>query len=114
MNLSPSIKRSVLIALALVLEAVDKRITEEQNRLEEATQKPLDKPINSCQCITTCVCIKPLRTDPKLAYANDRYKLTIDDNGMVTSISNRPSKYKLTDKDIAEGYRTNPYRNYNI
>ena len=43
MNLNQTIRRTVLIAIALVLERVDKKITAEQDRIE-LTQKPIEAP----------------------------------------------------------------------
>lgn len=91
MNLSPLIKRTVLIAVALVLEKIDKKITEEQNNLE-ATQKPLEAPKMNSPTKYTRERLKPSIDDPRPVYANGIFKLTVDDNGIITSISNGSSK----------------------
>ena len=85
MNLSPLIKRTVLIAVALVLEKIDKKITEEQNNLEAPKMNSPTK--------YTRGRYKPSIDDPKPVYANGIFKLTVDDNGIITSMSSRPSKY---------------------
>ena len=119
MNLNPLIKRTVLtvlIAVALVLEKIDKKITEEQNNLE-ATQKPLEAPKMNSPTKYTRERTKPL--DPNPVYANGIFKLTVDDNGIITSMSSRPSKYitattkqsKYTPEQLQAFYKINPYTN---
>ena len=118
MNLNQTIRRSVLIAIALVLEAVDKRITAEQNNLE-ATQKPLEAPKMNSPTKYTRGRYKPSIDDPKPVYANGIFKLTVDDNGIITSMSSRPSKYitattkqsKYTPEQLQSFYKINPYTN---
>ena len=121
MNLNPLIKRTVLtvlIAVALVLEKIDKKITEEQNNLE-ATQKPLEAPKMNSPTKYTRGRYKPSIDDPKPVYANGIFKLTIDDNGIITSMSSRPSKYitattkqsKYSPEELQAFYKINPYTN---
>ena len=121
MNLSPLIKRTVLtvlIAVALVLEKIDKKITEEQNNLE-ATQKPLEAPKMNSPTKYTRGRYKPSIDDPKPVYANGIFKLTVDDNGIITSMSSRPSKYitattkqsKYSPEQLQSFYKINPYTN---
>ena len=125
MNLSPLIKRTVLIAVALVLEKIDKKITEERNRSYEEylsrkrTQKPLEAPKMNSPTKYTRGRYKPSIDDPKPVYANGIFKLTIDDNGIITSMSSRPSKYitattkqsKYTPEQLQSFYKINPYTN---
>ena len=121
MNLSPLIKRTVLtvlISVALVLEKIDKKITEEQNNLE-ATQKPLEAPKMNSPTKYTRGRYKPSIDDPKPVYANGIFKLTVDDNGIITSMSSRPSKYitattkqsKYSPEQLQSFYKINPYTN---
>ncbi len=125
MKLSPAISRTVLIALALVLEKIDKKITEEHNRSYEEylsrkrTQKPLEAPKMNSPSKYTRERYKPSIEDPKPVYANGVFKLTVDDNGIITSMSSRPSKYitsttkqsKYTKEQLEGFYKINPYTN---
>ena len=96
MNLSPLIKRTVLIAVALVLEKIDKKITEEQNNLE-ATQKPLEAP----------------KMNSPTKYTRGRYKPSEPParpyiRGIITSTT-ATSKY--SPEELQSFYKINPYTN---
>ena len=102
MNLSPLIKRTVLIAVALVLEKIDKKITEEQNNLE-ATQKPLEAPKMNSPTKYTRGRYKPSEPParPYMIHVNPS-------TGIITSTT-ATSKY--TPEQLQAFYKINPYTN---
>ena len=104
MNLSPLIKRTVLIAIALVLEKIDRKITEEQNNLE-ATQKPLSKRISEA--------VEAPKMNSPTKYTRGRYKPSEPParpyiRGIITSTT-ATSKY--SPEELRAFYKINPYTN---
>ena len=103
MNLNPLIKRTVLIAVALVLEKIDKKITEERNRSYEEylsrkrTQKPLREPLSPSPSKYTRERYKPSES-PARPYMK----------GIITSTT-ATSKY--TPEQLQSFYKINPYTN---
>ena len=92
MSIKQTIKRAALIAIALVLEAIDKHITEEQNKTTTAPDLT-----NSSKY--TFNSIKPSQQPIR------QYR---DHNGIITTTTSR-SRY--TADELRAFYKINPYTN---
>ena len=103
MNLSPLIKRTVLIAVALVLEKIDKKITEEQNNLE-ATQKPLEAPK-----MNSPTKYESVRIDTSSKPPARPYMIHVNHNTGIITSTTATSKY--TPEQLQAFYKINPYTN---
>lgn len=99
-----TIKRAVLIAIALVLEAVDKKITEEQNRLEEATQKPIEQPLTPSPTK-----YETLRIDTNSKPPARPYMIHINPSTGIITSTTATSKYSK--EELQAMYKINPYTN---
>lgn len=99
-----TIKRAALIAIALVLEAVDRKITEEQNRLEEATQKPIEQPLTPSPTKYETVRIDTSSKPPARPYRIAYNPKT----GIITSTT-ATSKY--SPEQLNDMYKINPFTN---
>lgn len=96
MKIHPSIKRAALIAIALVLEAIDKRITED-------LEQPLEAPKQPRPSKYSCSSIKPPQ-QPIRPYTTTYNPST----GIITSTT-ATSKY--TKEQLQAFYKDNPYTN---
>ena len=105
MNLNQTIRRTVLIAIALVLEKIDKKITEEQNNLE-ATQKPLEAPKEPDP--SKCICEginQPTDKTNAFLYCS-KHNRTYLNNQYVNEDMPVYRKPPLTLEQIKDKYRT--------
>ena len=102
MNLNQTIRRTVLIAVALVLEKIDKKITEEQNNLE-ATQKPLEAPKMNSPTKYTRGRYKPSEPPAR------PYMIHVNHNTGIITSTTATSKY--TPEQLQAFYKINPYTN---
>lgn len=109
MNLNQTIRRTVLIAIALVLEKIDKKTTEERNRSYEEylsrkrTQKPLEAPkMNSPTKYQT------LRIDTSNAPSRPYMIHVNPSTGIITSTT-ATSKY--TKEELQDFYKNNIFTN---
>lgn len=100
-----NIYRTVLIAVALVLEKIDKKITEEQNNLE-ATQKPLEAPKEPDP--SKCICEginQPTDKTNAFLYCS-KHNRTYLNNQYVNEDMPVYRKPPLTLEQIKDKYRT--------
>ena len=114
-----------LFNTVLTLTLLFKFLQAERNRsyneyqAKRATQQPLTEPLSPNPSKYTRERYKPDTEYPRPVYANGRFKLTVDDNGIITSMSSRPSKYitattkqsKYTPEQLQSFYKINPYTN---
>lgn len=96
MKLTPLIKRTVLIAIALVLEAIDKHITES---LEKPTRQPLTPNPSKCTYKSKEDLQQPIR--PYIVSINPS-------TGIITSTT---ANSKYTKEQLQDFYKINPYTN---
>lgn len=102
MNLNQTIRRSVLIAIALVLERVDKKITAEQDRIE-LTQKPIEQPLTPNLSKYTRSRYKPNQQPIR------PYMIHVNPNTGIITSTTATSKY--TPEQLQAFYKINPYTN---
>ncbi len=109
MNLNQTIRRTVLIAVALVLEKIDKKITEERNRSYEEylsrkrTQKPLEAPKMNSPTKYTRGRYKPSEPPAR------PYMIHVNHNTGIITSTTATSKY--TPEQLQAFYKINPYTN---
>ena len=96
MKIHPSIKRAALIAIALVLEAIDKRITEDLEQPLEAPEQPRPSKYATARIDTSSEPIRPYMTTYNPS------------TGIITSTT-ATSKY--TKEQLQAFYKDNPYTN---
>lgn len=75
---------------------------------KRATQQPLEAPSMNSPTKYTRERYKPSIDDPKPVYANGRFKLTVNDNGIITSTT---ANSKYSPEELRAFYKINPYTN---
>lgn len=105
-----NIYTTVLIAVALVLEKIDKKITEERNRSYEEylsrkrTQKPLREPLSPSPSKYQTVRIDTSSEPPARPYM-----IHVNHNTGIITSTTATSKY--TPEQLQSFYKINPYTN---
>lgn len=101
---------NTVLTLTLLIKILQSERTKsyEDYQAKRATQQPLEQPSMNSPTKYTRERLKPSIDYPRPVYANGRFKLTVDDNGIITSTTAN-SKYSL--EQLRAFYKINPYTN---